>query len=89
MLRRRVLKALVAESEIEFEQLRLKFPEAKVRGLREALYKLSEEGLIEMHLPGKYRCVKGAFNSSQAASSSVSPSSFIQRPSKARLMGSR
>ena len=48
MLRRHLLLALRAEPEIEFEQLRLKFPKAKVRELRHELSKLAEEGLVEM-----------------------------------------
>jgi hypothetical protein len=89
MLRRRLLTTLRAEPEIDLEGLRLEFPDIKVRALKHALLQLAAQGLVEMHMPGRYRCLAKAPKASEPTISTIDPSPFIQPPSKARLMGGR
>ena len=87
MLRRRLLAALRAEPEIALDGLRLKFSDAKVRELNRALSQLEGKGLIEMHMPGRYRCL--AQPAKPAIPDTTGGSGVVQPPSLARLMGRR
>jgi hypothetical protein len=84
MFRRRLLVALQAEPGIAIEELRLRFPDAKVREIGQVLRQLEVKGLVEMYSPGKYRCVP-----QPAKLPSVVEARFIRPIPLSRLMANR
>ena len=84
----RLFNALEVEPGLGKEELRRKFPDAKGREFVKALAALIEQGLIEMRWPGKYCCLAQPSKPTLLTAVKVS-ASFIEPPSKARLMGGR
>ena len=90
MLPHRLLTAVQAEPGIGIARLRQLFPNAKLRDMHDALSQLEGKGLVEMHKPGKYRCLPQALKPPEPIRpANLSRGSFIEPPSKARLMAGR
>ena len=84
-----LFNALQVEPGLTKEELRRKFPNANGREFVKALAALEQQGLIEMRWPGKYCCLAQPTKPTPLTPVKVSVASFIEPPSKARLMGGR